>query len=127
MTAGDLTELKEYNSYIACEGLWQMLMDSMAGLQTQEMWSAVLPMVAVAETLREGNTLNPVQILLLGMFLAHYFWRSFGYSLLLRGGKPTPAHIWLLACTFCILNGFLQVTGPPTPLLACNHIISQFG
>ena len=30
-TAGDLAELKEFDRYIACEGLWQMLMDSVAG------------------------------------------------------------------------------------------------
>ena len=97
-------------------------------VQTQEMWSAVLPMVAIGDMMREGKKLNPVQILLLGMFLAHYFWRSFGYSLLLRGGKPTPVHIWLLACTFCILNGFLQVCCPELLLfLQSQNVLCHTG
>ena len=35
--------------------------------------------------------------------------RTFIYSYLIRGGKPTPVGICLLAFTFCSVNGYIQV------------------
>ena len=77
--------------------------------QTQEMWSALVPALITMNTYQSGGSLSPAQLLLLGMFLAHYTWRSFAYPLLMRGGKPTPVGIWLVACAFCMYNGYMQV------------------
>ncbi|XP_051037861.1 3-oxo-5-alpha-steroid 4-dehydrogenase 2 isoform X2 [Phodopus roborovskii] len=44
---------------------------------------------------------------LLGLFSAHYFHRTFIYSLLTRG-RPFPVTIFLRAIAFCMGNGFLQ-------------------
>jgi 3-oxo-5-alpha-steroid 4-dehydrogenase 1 len=43
-------------------------------------------------------------------FLTHYSYRCIVYPLLIRGGKPTPVVIMLMAFAFCCLNGYLQVT-----------------
>ena len=51
---------------------------------------------------------TPATILLFG-FLAHYFNRTFIYSSLIRGGKPTPLIIFLSALFFCVCNGYMQV------------------
>ena len=80
-----------------------------ACLQTQEMWSAIMPTLALVHAYSSGRTLAPAQALFMGMFLLHYTWRSFVYPFLLRGGKPTPVGIWLMACAFCMYNGYLQV------------------
>eukprot|EP00962_Isochrysis_galbana_P047085 scaffold19149_cov146-Isochrysis_galbana.AAC.6 len=42
------------------------------------------------------------------MFLVHYSYRSFIYPLRMRGGKPMPLFINLLASAFCMFNGYLQ-------------------
>jgi 3-oxo-5-alpha-steroid 4-dehydrogenase 1 len=42
------------------------------------------------------------------MFLVHYGYRSFIYPLRMRGGKPMPLFINLLASAFCMFNGYLQ-------------------
>ena len=36
------------------------------------------------------------------------FFRSFIYSFLIRGGKPTPVGICFLAFAFCSVNGYIQ-------------------
>jgi hypothetical protein len=51
----------------------------------------------------------PANALLLGLFLLHYLNRCFVYPLRLRGGKPTPFVVWLLAAVFTAYNGFMQV------------------
>lgn len=57
------------------------------------------------------------------MFLSHYAWRSFAYPLLQRGGKPSPALIWLLAVAFCMYNGLLQVLTMLCTLQSCCMLI----
>ena len=53
--------------------------------------------------------LSPSTVLL-GCFMAHYLHRAFVYPLLVqRGGKPTPAPVWLMALAFCTYNGLMQV------------------
>ncbi|CAL5219473.1 g1308 [Coccomyxa viridis] len=76
---------------------------------TQEMWSFIVPVGLIGlHMIRGGQQLAHLQILLAGMFLVHYAWRSFAYPLLSRGGNPTPVLIWLLAVAFCMYNGLLQ-------------------
>lgn len=47
-------------------------------------------------------------LILLGLFLAHYGYRTFIFPLLIRGGKPTPAGLFVLAFLFCSYNGYMQ-------------------
>lgn len=90
----------------------------------QECPSFVVP-VFVAGCLRADQIkgeLNP-NVVLLSMFLLHYFqrynsftklmfivydYRTFIYSFLIQGGKPTPFIIFLMAMSFCTLNGYMQ-------------------
>ncbi len=52
----------------------------------------------------ELSSLTPRSVLL-GMFLLHYFNRSFVYPMRIQGGKPTPLVVALMALCFCICNG----------------------
>ncbi|KAF7637258.1 3-oxo-5-alpha-steroid 4-dehydrogenase [Meloidogyne graminicola] len=42
------------------------------------------------------------------MFIVHYFQRSLIYPWLIRGGKPTPIHLFLLGLIFTTWNGYIQ-------------------
>lgn len=55
--------------------------------------------------------LSSAQRVLCGLFLMHYWHRSFEYPLKMRGGKPMPTVLFLSAATFCFLNGYLQGRG----------------
>ncbi|XP_055353354.1 3-oxo-5-alpha-steroid 4-dehydrogenase 1-like [Paramacrobiotus metropolitanus] len=46
--------------------------------------------------------------ILAGLFMLHYFQRTFFYSFLIRGGKPTPLAPFLMAFVFCTYNGYMQ-------------------
>ena len=46
--------------------------------------------------------------ILLAAFLFHYFYRDLIFPFRLRGGKPTPFTVWLLAAVFCVYNGYMQ-------------------
>jgi 3-oxo-5-alpha-steroid 4-dehydrogenase 1 len=40
--------------------------------------------------------------------MAHYAYRSFIFPLRMRGGKPMPIGVCLLATAFCAFNGYVQ-------------------
>jgi 3-oxo-5-alpha-steroid 4-dehydrogenase 1 len=48
------------------------------------------------------------QTVLLALYLIHYFQRSFIFPLLIKGGKPTPFGVFLMALLFCLANGTMQ-------------------
>lgn len=50
------------------------------------------------------RTVSPNTILL-SLMLLHYFNRTFVFPMRLRGGKPTPFGIFLMALVFCLWNG----------------------
>lgn len=84
--------------------------------QTQEAPSFLVPAGLVAAELAHPThgrapalALSP-STALLGCFMAHYLHRAFVYPLAVqRGGKPTPAPVWLMALAFCTYNGLMQV------------------
>ena len=81
-------------------------------MQTQELWSFALPaawLAFYATPAQLARLRAPANALLMAMFLLHYFNRYFIYPLRLRGGKPTPFIVWLMAAVFCIYNGYMQV------------------
>ena len=86
---------------------WGPMLPARVAWVTQEAPSLLLPLYLLPghrpECLRSPGTAA-----LLTAFLAHYFHRAVVYPLRLRGGKPTPAAVWLLALAFCVYNGFLQ-------------------
>lgn len=51
---------------------------------------------------------QPINCILLGMFLLHYTQRTFVYPFLIRGGKPTTLYVAVLAFVFCCYNGLMQ-------------------
>ena len=103
--------------------------------QTQEAPSFLVPAgLLAAELARPAHSAAPAYALcpstaLLGCFMVHYLHRAFVYPLLVqRGGKPSPAPIWLMALAFCTYNGLMQVqeahAGAPHHLQ--NLLVSLF-
>lgn len=56
---------------------------------------------------KADGQLSIVKTVLLMMFCAHYFQRTFIYALLTRG-RPSPLQIVIFAVIFCTINGFFQ-------------------
>ncbi|KAG8512358.1 3-oxo-5-alpha-steroid 4-dehydrogenase 1 [Galemys pyrenaicus] len=73
----------------------------------QELPSLIVPLYLCAGTEAERLHCWPNR-LLLAMFLIHYVQRCLVYPFLIRGGKPTPLYIFLLATLFCTYNGYMQ-------------------
>jgi 3-oxo-5-alpha-steroid 4-dehydrogenase 1 len=68
---------------------------------------------------------------LLAAFLLHYANRAFVYPLRMRGGKPTPLLVMLMAVVFCFWNGAMQgayltrIAPPSTPAdLTAPHFLA---
>uniref|UniRef100_A0A8C9QQ53 3-oxo-5-alpha-steroid 4-dehydrogenase n=2 Tax=Scleropages formosus TaxID=113540 RepID=A0A8C9QQ53_SCLFO len=70
----------------------------------QELPSFLVPMLLVW---RSGWRCGMGRMLLLSLFCAHYFQRTFVYSLLTKG-RPSPLYIVMSALIFCSVNGFVQ-------------------
>lgn len=51
---------------------------------------------------------SPGNLLVLLCFVLHYINRSIIYPLRMKGSKPTPFLIMLMALIFCAMNGYLQ-------------------
>ena len=51
---------------------------------------------------------TPPNFLLMAAFMLHYFYRDLIFPWRIRGGKPTPFIVWLLAFVFCVYNGYMQ-------------------
>ena len=51
---------------------------------------------------------NVTTKLLIGIFMFHYFQRSFIFPILMRPGSKSPLLPTILAFAFCTFNGFLQ-------------------
>lgn len=50
----------------------------------------------------------PPNALLMAAFMLHYAYRDLVFPFRLRGGKPTPVTIVLMAFAFCTYNGYMQ-------------------
>lgn len=58
---------------------------------------------------RMNNGFVPLESkILMGLFVLHYFQRSFIFSPLIRGGRKTPFVPFFLALIFCTYNGYMQ-------------------
>nr|XP_020643709.1 3-oxo-5-alpha-steroid 4-dehydrogenase 2 [Pogona vitticeps] len=72
----------------------------------QELPACLVPALLLAW--RNPPRLAPLGCkLLAGMFCAHYFYRTFIYSFLIRG-RPFPLKVLFCGILFCTYNGFLQ-------------------
>ena len=95
------------HSGIATASWFGPLINAKVAWVVQESGAFLVPaaLLCVGEPQCLGSWTNCV---LLGMFMVHYFQRSFIYPPLMRGGKPMPIGICLLALMFCVFNGWLQ-------------------
>lgn len=67
---------------------------------------AFLTMMVIWQT--SGSPTEAPQIVLLGVFLLHYFQRSFIFPLLMSGRSKMPVTIMLSGVTFNVINGIMQ-------------------
>nr|QIS93405.1 steroid 5-a reductase 2 SDR5A2 [Cynops orientalis] len=81
-----------------------IMVPAKCGWFLQELPSFLVPFLLVIYSPLPGS---PGCRLLLLTFCAHYFHRTFIYSLFTRG-RPAPLHIVISAVIFCSCNGFLQ-------------------
>jgi 3-oxo-5-alpha-steroid 4-dehydrogenase 1 len=51
---------------------------------------------------------NPGNIVALGCFVIHYINRAILYPLRMKGSKPIPLPVMLMATAFCAANGYIQ-------------------
>ncbi|XP_064603174.1 LOW QUALITY PROTEIN: 3-oxo-5-alpha-steroid 4-dehydrogenase 1-like [Liolophura sinensis] len=86
---------------------WGFLVNGKFAWFTQELPAFAIPVLLVvfADCPQLGASSNRI---LLGLFLLHYFQRTFIYPMLIRGGKPTPFIPYTMAISFCCANGYLQ-------------------
>jgi 3-oxo-5-alpha-steroid 4-dehydrogenase 1 len=54
------------------------------------------------------SVFGPANKVLLALYILHYSHRTWVFPIRMRGGKPTPFFVFLLALSFCLVNGFLQ-------------------
>lgn len=75
----------------------------------QECWSFVVPAALLLSGSGEARNLAawPNRVLL-AMYMSHYAYRAFVFPLRMRGGKPMPIGVCMLAAIFCVYNGYLQ-------------------
>jgi len=71
----------------------------------QELPSLVVPIYAIVTTF---SRLHFVNFTVLMLFIGHYLQRTLIYPFLIKGGKPTPIHVAVMAFGFCLFNGYLQ-------------------
>eukprot|EP01083_Nonionella_stella_P069493 185268_1 len=72
-----------------------------------ELPSFVIPAVLVLLEWESVIRSTP-KCILLGMFMVHYFNRSFIYPLQIVRGKPWPMYIMLAGCVVTAVNGYMQ-------------------
>lgn len=99
---------------------WGPMLPAKLAWVSQELPALTLPLALLGWGRRDCRS-EPGSMVLLALFVVHYFQRTLVFPCLIRGGKPTPMSVWALALTFCIYNGFLQgyqllVLCPAVPL-----------
>ena len=96
-----------YSSNAALGINWGFEVNVRVAWVIQELPSFAVPIVCfvIGPVEVTGCTANRV---LLSYFLIHYTNRTFIYPMRIKGGKPTPVKILLLAFIFCTCNGYIQ-------------------
>ncbi|XP_076463544.1 3-oxo-5-alpha-steroid 4-dehydrogenase 1-like [Babylonia areolata] len=86
---------------------WGFLIPSRIAWFVQELPSFSVPILLILFTdcPLSGQWKNQVAV---GLYLLHYFQRTFVFPLLIQGGKPTPVVTFVMALLFCVVNGYLQ-------------------
>lgn len=74
----------------------------------QELPSFAVPASFAWATYPSPQTTSLANQLLLCAFCAHYFNRTFIFPMMIRGGKPTPFSVFIMALCFCLTNGWVQ-------------------
>ncbi|VDO91681.1 unnamed protein product [Heligmosomoides polygyrus] len=82
---------------------FQVMIPARVAWVVQEMPSFVIPLCYIIQCRSLAG------VVLLTVFLLHYFNRTFIYPFQIKSGNGTPWYICLSAIVFCIWNGYIQV------------------
>ncbi|CAG5136428.1 unnamed protein product [Candidula unifasciata] len=86
---------------------WGILVPSTTAWLLQELPCLLVPLMLVLFS-DCPRSIYYTNRFVLGLFLLHYCQRALIFPFLIRGGKPTPVSVFLMAAGFCIVNGYLQ-------------------
>jgi len=89
-------------------GTWGILMNGKLAWVLQELPAFAIPTAFFAYHHPSPSTSSLANQILVCLFCAHYFNRTFIFPLRIRGGKPTPVSVFFMAFCFCVTNGWLQ-------------------
>eukprot|EP00307_Rebecca_sp_RCC1486_P005611 CAMPEP_0119424114 /NCGR_PEP_ID=MMETSP1335-20130426/31822_1 /TAXON_ID=259385 /ORGANISM="Chrysoculter rhomboideus, Strain RCC1486" /LENGTH=250 /DNA_ID=CAMNT_0007449627 /DNA_START=1 /DNA_END=753 /DNA_ORIENTATION=- len=87
---------------------WGPLMNGKLAWIMQELPSFAVPATMLVAHYPAPPASSAANLALLTAFCTHYFNRTFIFPLRIRGGKPTPVTVFLMAFCFCVTNGWLQ-------------------
>uniref|UniRef100_A0A914XDB7 3-oxo-5alpha-steroid 4-dehydrogenase (NADP(+)) n=1 Tax=Plectus sambesii TaxID=2011161 RepID=A0A914XDB7_9BILA len=74
----------------------------------QEAPSLAFPLYFLLASGSQGAGFLSSNTIVLLMFTAHYLQRTLIFPFLIKGGKPTPVHLVMMAFAFCCWNGYIQ-------------------
>lgn len=86
---------------------WGCMLNAKFAWFIQELPSFAVPVILIFAT-DTWKSISVCSKVTLTCFLVHYFQRTFIFSFLIRGGKPTPFATFSMAFLFCVVNGYLQ-------------------
>lgn len=98
-----------YGRYSYYSNIFKFGINARLAWFSQEVPSFGIPVAFIWIEHQKIGHFNFTKLALVGLFILHYWQRTFIYSFLIRGGKPTPFIIWTLAFLFCTVNGYIQV------------------
>nr|XP_039252157.1 3-oxo-5-alpha-steroid 4-dehydrogenase 1-like [Styela clava] len=84
---------------------WGFLINVRVAWFLQEIPALTIPLYTLFTS---PTDITPASLILIGLFIFHYAHRTLIYPFKIRGGKPTPISIAVLACIFCTYNGYMQ-------------------
>ncbi|KAL1524094.1 hypothetical protein AB1Y20_019004 [Prymnesium parvum] len=107
LTCGVVAPYGRYSSVRSFGFSWGRPLPARLAWAVQELPALLIPAALWATTRSSATESLPNRVLLL-CFEAHYLNRSVFFPLTVRGGKPTPFGVFLMAFLFCSINAYLQ-------------------
>jgi len=103
--------VQELPSFVIASYLWY----TSASIESVEQTGKI-------QTYLSLNAINQ-RTVLLTLYLLHYTNRAFIFPLRIRGGKPTPFGIMMMAFSFCLWNGYIQGRSLTLPVTSSTEAL----
>ncbi|XP_002165821.3 3-oxo-5-alpha-steroid 4-dehydrogenase 2 [Hydra vulgaris] len=102
-----------YGRYSYTGKLFLLPISPRFGWFLQELPAFLVPCIVIGSSCLSNSQykFSRLQLTVLGCFVLHYLIRTFYYSYNINGGKSSPLIGYLLAGSFCFINGYIQSRG----------------